>query len=391
MSNSPFFDDLPDFETLCAHLGEDRSKYQGAVIPPIYQNSLFTFPNSAARMSREEGMYDYTRVSNPTTEIAEVKIAAMEMGESARCFGSGMGAISGAILSCVKAGDHVVCLKTAYGPTKQFLQDYLPRFGVTVSFVDGREPEEWERAIQPNTALFMLESPSTFVMYQQDLEAVAQIAKAHGIVTICDNSWASPFFQTPLKFGIDLVVHSATKYLGGHSDIVAGVAVGSAERMKKLIDDEGCLLGAVLDPFAAWLLLRGLRTLPIRMERHQENACAIANYLETHSKVERVFYPGLESDPQYAITKRQLRGTSGLMSFVLKDRSREAAMKTVDRLKNFGIGCSWGGFESLALAVTVPATVIEPGVSGNCWMIRLHIGLENSIELTRDLATSLKV
>ncbi len=154
----------------------------------------------------------------------------MEMGESARCFGSGMGAISGAVLSCLKAGDHVVCLNTAYGPTKQFLHDDLPRFGVTASFVDGREPQEWERAIQPNTAHFMLESPSTFVMYQQDLEAVAQIAKAHGIVTICDNSWASPFFQTPLKFGIDLVVHSATKYLGGHSDIVAGVAVGSAEK-----------------------------------------------------------------------------------------------------------------------------------------------------------------
>ena len=388
---NPFYDDLPDFETLCAHLGEDPSKHQGAVVPPIYQNSLFTFPNTEARMNRQEGVFDYTRVSNPTTEIVETKIAAMEMGDVARCFGSGMAAISGAILSCVKSGDHVVSLNTAYGPTRQFLSEYLPRFGVMTTFIDGREPEEWERSIQSNTTLFMLESPSSFVMYQQDLEAIAKIARSHGVSTICDNSWASPFFQSPLKLGIDLVAHSATKYLGGHSDIVAGVVIGNKSRMQKLINEEGCLLGATLDPFASWLMLRGLRTLPIRMERHQENATEIANRLCEHPAVKRVFYPGTSHDNQIDLTSKQLRGKSGLLSFEMKDGSREAAMRTVDALKLYGIGCSWGGFESLALPVSIPTSVIEPGKRGFSWLVRLHIGLENKTELFRDLESSLSM
>ena len=389
---SSFYDNLPDFETIACHLGEDPSKQRGAVIPPIYQNSLFTFPNSEARLRRGENdeLFDYTRVSNPTTEIAEVKIAAMEGGEAARCFGSGMGAISAAILSCVKAGDHVVCVRTVYGPTRQFLTSYLNRFGISTTYVDGRDPQEWENAAQANTTLFFLESPSTFLMYQQDLHAVAQIAKRLGVSTICDNSWASPYFQNPLLLGIDLVVHSATKYLGGHSDIVAGVAIGNAKRISKLVNDEGCLLGAVLDPFASWLLLRGLRTLPIRMERHQENAQMIVDRLSEHPAVERVFYPGDANDAQKELTRKQLRGTTGLLSFALKDGSREAAVKTVDGLHNFGIGCSWGGFESLALPCTVSASDIASETTGIKWIIRLHIGLENKNELWSDLSASIR-
>ena len=388
---SSFYDNLPDFETIACHLGEDPAKQRGAVVPPIYQNSLFTFPNSEARMRRgaDDGLFDYTRVSNPTTEIAEVKIAAMEGGEAARCFGSGMGAISAAILSCVKAGDHVVCVKTAYGPTRQFLTSYLTRFGISTTYVDGRNPQEWEDAAQSNTTLFFLESPSTFLMYQQDLHAVAQIAKRLGIATICDNSWASPYFQNPLLLGIDLVVHSATKYLGGHSDIVAGVAAGNFQRINKLVNDEGCLLGAVLDPFASWLLLRGLRTLPIRMERHQENAQMIAKRLSEHPKVENLFYPGHANDAQKELTRKQLRGTTGLLSFALKDGSREAAVRTVDGLRYFGIGCSWGGFESLALPCTVSASDIASDEPGIKWIIRMHIGLENKNELWSDLSASI--
>src|SRR5579883_2156992 len=278
--NAP--DDLPDFETLCAHWGEDPSRQRGAVIPPIYQNSLFTFPDAetwALPRGDESAYYDYTRVSNPTTDIAEAKIAVLEKGERARCFGSGMGAISAAILSCVKTGDHVIAPRTVYGPTRQFLLDYLTRFQISTTLIDGDDPQEWADACQPDTTLLFLESPSSVVMKQQDLAAVAQIANARGASTICDNSWASPYFQNPLALGVDLVLHSATKYLGGHSDIVAGVVVGNAERMRKLTYNEGALLGAVLDPFAAWLLIRGLRTLPIRMERHQQSARRIATAL----------------------------------------------------------------------------------------------------------------
>lgn len=394
-------DEVPHFETICAHLGENPEEYRGAVIPPIYQNSLFTFPNCAARErnyapSTAEGghsaggvseMYDYSRVCNPTTDIVEAKIAALEGGERARCFGSGMGAISAAILGCVKAGDHVIAPDTVYGPTRQFLRDYLKRFGVGVTFVEGSNVQEWADALRPNTTLLFLESPSSVIMKQQDLSAIAQMARAQGASTVIDNSWATPIFQNPLAHGIDLVVHSATKYLGGHSDIVAGVVVGNGERMRKLTLDEGCLLGAMLDPFAAWLLLRGLRTLPIRMERHQQSAKRIANALREHPSVARVFYPGLPDDPQAELTRKQLRGTSGLMSVMLKTPGKTAAHRVVDALRYFAIGCSWGGFESLALPSLAAGAAI--GEAEPRWVIRLHIGLETVEDLWDDLDAAL--
>ncbi|HLV79751.1 MAG TPA: PLP-dependent aspartate aminotransferase family protein [Chthonomonadaceae bacterium] len=340
--------DMPGFETLCAHWGEDPARYQGAVIPPIYQNSLFTFPSSEAwegishgDLADEEQVYAYTRSSNPTTTIAEAKIAALERGQKARGFASGMGAISAAILSCIRAGAHVVAPDSVYGPARRFLADYLTRFGIEVSFVDGRDPAEFAAAARPSTTLFYLESPSSLVYKQQDLTAVAAIARQRGIATICDNSWASPYFQNPLEYGVDLVVHSATKYLGGHSDIVAGVVAGSAERIDALSAQEGSLLGATLDPFAAWLLLRGLRTLPLRMERHQENTRRITCALQEHPAVAAVFYPGLSSDSQADLTRRQLRGTSGLFTLRLRQSGRDAAYRFVNALRYFGIGCSW--------------------------------------------------
>ena len=389
---NPVPEELPDFETICAHFGEDRTRYQGAVVPPIYQNSLFTFPNCeawAGPSALDGEPYHYTRVSNPTTEIAEVKIAAMEGGARARCFGSGMAAISAAILSCVKAGDHVVLPQTVYGPTRQFFSTYLPRFGVEATFIDGCDPQEWDDARRPTTTLFFLESPSSYVMKQQDMQAIAALAQAHGITTACDNSWASPLYQSPLRLGIDLSIHSATKYLGGHSDIVAGVVVGHESHMKRLVMDEGLLLGGILDPFAAWLLLRGLRTLPVRMAQHQQNARRIARALCAHSAVQAVYYPGLDSDAQPELTARQLRGTSGLMSIELRDQSREAAFRFVNGLENFGIGCSWGGFESLALPASIPAKHIDGG-AGNRRLVRMHIGLESADTLWEDIRASLE-
>lgn len=402
-SNDPTREE-PGFETLCAHGGEDPLRYHGAATPPIFQNSTFLFPDAesrAANYSRtpedlewEAGgvshRYDYTRVTNPTTDITETKIALLEGGERARCFGSGMGAISAAILSCVQSGDHVIAPETVYGPARQFLAEYLQKFQVGVTFVDGDTVDDYARALQPNTKLLYMESPSSLLFRQQDLAGVAALAKEHGAATICDNSWASPYFQNPLRFGVDLALHSATKYLGGHSDIVAGVVVGNAERMKQLIFQEGCLLGGILDPFASWLLLRGLRTLPVRMERHQQSAKQLARALQAHPAVARVHYPGLDTDPQPELTARQLRGTSGLFSLELKEPGRAAAHRFVNRLRYFGIGCSWGGFESLAIPAALPNRAFGDHTPGSHWLVRLHIGLETADDLWCDLDNALK-
>ncbi|HEU4752666.1 MAG TPA: PLP-dependent aspartate aminotransferase family protein, partial [Armatimonadota bacterium] len=227
--------------------------------------------------------------------------------------------------------------------------------------------------------------PSSLVFRLQDLPAVTALARERGIVTAIDNSWASPYFQNPAEMGVDLVLHSATKYLGGHSDLVAGVVMGAEGRMQELSAWEGRLLGGMLDPFAAWLMLRGVRTLPVRMERHQQSALAVARFLEEHPRVARVHYPGLPSHPQYALARAQMRGYSGLLSLELKDPGREAACRFVDALRYFGIGVSWGGFESLA----VPFTLAEPGAEPR-WAVRLHIGLETVDDLLKDLDGALR-
>jgi len=375
--------ELPGFETLCGHWGDAPERFLGAPVPPLYQNSLFTAPNAAAFLEREQRrpeFYDYTRCANPTTDVLEAKLAALERAEACRCFGSGMAAVSAAVMHCVRAGGHVVGVDTLYGPTRSLLTDYLPRFGVTTTFVRGTDPEDFARACRAETTLFYLESPSSLVFQLQDLGAVAAIAREAGVTTVIDNSWASPYFQNPADFGIDLVLHSATKYLGGHSDLVAGVVLGSRERIEALSQAEGRLLGGILDPFAAWLLLRGVRTLPVRMERHQAGALAVARFLEEHVAVERVHYPGLPSHPQHALARRQLRGFSGLLSFALRDPSREAACGLVDRLRWFGIGVSWGGFESLAVPFTT---------APDRWAVRLHVGLETTDDLLADLDAAL--
>lgn len=379
----------PGFETLCAHAGDDPKRFHGAPVPPIYQNSLFTVPDAESFFTRGElrpECYDYTRCANPTTDVLEEKLAALERTEAARCFGSGMAAVTAAVLYGVRSGDHVVAVDTVYGPTRQFLTQYLPRFQVAVTFVPGDDPEQFRSACTARTRLFYLESPSSLVFRQQDLAAVASLAREREILTVIDNSWASPYFQNPTDFGIDLVLHSATKYLGGHSDIVAGVVMGARKHLDSIREWEGQLLGGILDPFAAWLMLRGVRTLPVRMDRHQQNAMAVARMLEEHPAVSRVHYPGLASCPQAELSRRQLRGSSGLLSFELKDGTRELACRVLNRLRYFGIGVSWGGFESLATPVALPdARGGEPH-----WGIRLHIGLETVEDLLEDLQAALE-
>ncbi|MEJ5253210.1 MAG: PLP-dependent aspartate aminotransferase family protein [Armatimonadota bacterium] len=371
------------YEEICIHLGEDPERYMGSVVPPIFQNSLFTAPSVEARSRRGE-RYIYTREANPTTDILNAKIAAMEGAETARCFASGMAAISAALMSQLRSGDHVVCVKNVYYPARALLQDYLSRFGVEVTFVQGTQVEHFEQAIRPNTRVFYLESPTSINLWLQPLEEVCALARARGITTIIDNTWATPVFQQPLQMGVDIVVHSASKYLGGHSDVIAGVVCTSQQHIEA-IHREMTLIGGILDPFAGWLILRGLRTLPTRLYQHQANALRVAQWLAEHPAVHNVLYPGLPSHPQYDLARRQMSGFSGLFSFTLKRNSREAAVGVVNALRLFHIGVSWGGYESLALPM-----LIEDYDGEQRWGLRVHIGLEPPDSLIADLEGALR-
>lgn len=376
------------FETACVHFGEDRAAQHGAAAPPLYQCSTFAYPDCASFIDRDpatDGRFDYTRTGNPTTALLEAKIAELEKAEACKAFGSGMAAISAAILSCVKSGDHIITVSTVYGPTRRFLMEYLPKFGVETTFVRGTELEHFEKAIRPNTRLIHLESPSSHFFELQDLAAVAALGKARGIATCVDNSNASPFYQDPIAFGIDLVCHTASKYIGGHSDLVGGLVAGSRERILSISSLEGELLGAVSDPFNSWLMLRGLRTLGVRMERHFRSARTIARFLELDSRVARVHYSGNEHHPQARLVAKQMRGHGCLLSFELRDATRERTSAVVNALKLFCIAVSWGGYESLA----IPLHAEDPADGRKKWMIRLSIGLETLEDLKADLYQAL--
>ena len=377
------------FETLCAHFAEEPDRHHGAAAVPIYQTSTFVFPDSEAWEQREQPTspyYEYTRVGNPTTAILAAKLARLEAGEWGFVTASGMGAISSAINACVHAGAHVVSVGGVYSPTQRYFRHYLPRFGVETTFVDSCDPTDYIAAVRPETTLIYLESPTSGRFEVPEIAPITAAARERGIVTVFDNSWATPYFQRPLEAGCDVVVHSATKYIGGHSDVVAGAIMGRGDALRKHVFREVELLGATADPFAAWLLLRGLRTLPLRMEQHRRSALALARFLEQHARVRRVSHPGLESHPQHAIARRQLNGYSGLFSFELKDQSREATNRFMDRAKLFRIGVSWGGYESLVVGGTLYAKDSE----NPTWLIRLHVGLESTDDLIEDVRQALE-
>lgn len=378
-------------QTAVIHEGEDPQRFLGAVVPPVFASSLFAFASYDAAdhaFAHQVDSYIYSRGLNPTVEIVERKVAALEGGEMARCFASGMGAISSTLLHFLRAGDHVISVRGAYGPARRLLTEVLPRYGIEATLVDGTEVDQFAAQIRPNTRLIYLETPCSLFFQLQDLESVAGLAKEAGIVTVVDNSWSSPVFQNPLVLGIDLVVHSASKYLGGHSDLVAGVVVGREETVREIARTEQALLGAVLGPFEAWLLLRGLRTLKIRMEQHQENAQAMISFLASHPAVSAIHYPGEEGFAQRALALKQMSGFSGLVSFELN--TDEAGMKAfVNSLRYFRLGVSWGGFESLIFAPAISARadgnlLIPPG------LLRMHVGLEDVGDLIDDVARALK-
>lgn len=385
------------FDTLLAHGGENPKAHHGAVVPPIYQNSLFTFESAEAIDYAFRHMTEsciYTRGNNPTVQMAEEKIAMLEKGEKAKLFASGMAAITAGILSAVKTGDHIICVKSVYGPTNNFITKYLSlKFNIQSTFVEGKHIEDFQTAIRPNTRLIYLESPSSSVFAMQDLEAISALARDKGILTMIDNTWATPLYQNPLVHGIDIVAHSASKYLAGHSDVVAGVLIARREIIDTIFANEFLYLGGKIAPFEAWLILRGLRTLSLRMERHGLNTKILIDFLQNHPMIETILYPGMAEFEQRDLAQRYLKGTSGLMSICLKTDA-SGAKRFLNALKLFQIGVSWGGFESLAYAPIISlekeynadqlaASGIHPG------LVRLAIGLEHPDDLIADLKQAL--
>lgn len=380
------------------HTGDEYEKYLGAVVPPVFMNSLHVFPTFEAYLGfddSKEDSYIYGRDANPTVHIMEQKIAELEHGSMALGFASGMAAATAAVMATCHTGSHIICLHNTYGPLKNFISNYCrEKFQMTVTYLHGTDLEELEAAIRPETSLIILESPATFVFTVVDLAAIAQIAQKHHVKTYIDNTCSTPFYQKPLDLGIDLVMHTLSKYLGGHSDIIGGVLVSKDEALMKSIQhQERALYGGILGPMEAWLVIRGMRTLPARLALHQETAKKVAAYLEQHPKVKQVYYTGLPSNPQRELIDRQQTGHTGLMSFIL-DAPYEKVPAFINQLKIFKIGCSWGGFESLALAplYTMPQSDLDQlNIPDGKNLIRIHCGLEGADLLIQDLEQAFEI
>ncbi|WP_420401840.1 trans-sulfuration enzyme family protein [Flagellimonas sp.] len=387
-------------ETDLAHFGEEREAYSGAVVSPIFQTSLFTFKDWDAisdAFDNRTTSFIYSRGNNPTVDIAQKKLAKLAGGERALLFGSGMAAISAAVLHCAKNGGHVVSVKNIYGPANNLFYTYLKdKMDLSVSFVSGVDIKEFEDAITDATSLIYLESPSSGIFSLQDIAAVAKLAKSRGVKTIIDNTWATPCFQKPLKMGIDLEVHSCTKYIGGHSDLVAGVIIGSNDLLDAIYVREYEWLGGKISPMESWLITRSLQTLPARMKIHETNALQIASFLDEHPKIEKVNHPGLKSFDQYELGKKQMSGYSGLLSFRLKTNDLKKIKTFFNSLEIFQIGVSWGGHESLiyALAISYGKELNQQQFAGTGLTygdIRISVGLENVDDLIEDLKQALEL
>lgn len=383
--------DAKDLLTL-THGGEFKERYMNAVTPPVFLTSLHTFDScdEYAKVDIFKDEFYYGRASNPTVTILEKKLCELEHGSRAVVFSAGMAACAAAILAVCHSGSHVICLRDVYGPVHHILNDFLvPKYNMSVSYVSGRDLNEFERAIRPETDLIILESPATLVFSVVDLRGVAKIAKVHGIKTYIDNTYCTPLYQKPLDMGIDIVMHTMTKYIGGHSDLIGGVLVSKDEDLMRRLMTQRDWFGGVLGPMEAWLAIRGLRTMDARLHQHHETAMAVAQFLENHPKVERVFYTGLPSHPQYDLARTQQTGESGLLSFEVKGDPHKA-VELVDSLKWFGIGPSWGGFESLATASTYYWSDEELKFHGlGRGVIRIHCGLEGTENLIADLQQAL--
>ena len=366
-----------------------------AISPPIWQTTTFLAESSehfAALAKSVKPSEYYSRYGNPGHKQVEAVMATLEGGEAALVTASGMGAISTSVMCLLDSGDHVVAQRNLYAGTAALLEDVLPRWGIECTFVDQTKAELWAEALRPNTKLIYAETPTNPQMTLTDLQAVAALGKTRGITTIVDNTFATPINQRPLEYGVDVVVHSATKYLGGHSDVTAGVIIGSSAFIERAWRFH-IVMGAALSPFDAWLLLRGLRTLGLRVERHNQNGLMLARFFESHPKIERVNYPGLQSHPQHELAKKQMSGFTGMMSVELRG-GYETAERFIASLKLGSYAASLGGFETLLVHpaamwgdTLTEAQRIAMGVAEN--LVRISVGLEDERDLIDDFSQAL--
>ena len=388
--------DSKHIETQAIHSGRINDEQFGSLATPLYQTSTFIFENAqqgADRFAGEADGYIYSRLGNPTTRQLEMRVAAMEDMEDAAATATGMGAVSGALLANLSCGDHLISSKAVYGCSFALMNHQLTRWGIEVSFVDMANPEEVEAAIKPNTKVIFLETPVNPNLEVYDLAAIGKIAQKNEIISIVDNTFLTPVLQQPKKYGIDIVVHSATKYLNGHGDVVAGIICGSSEMIMNIKMTVLKDIGATISPHDAWLIMRGLKTLPIRMERHCSNAQKLAEFLEQHSKVSKVYYPGLKSHAGNKYIGEQMKAAGGVIAFEI-DSDLAGGSEFINRMKLFSIAVSLGDAESLiqhpASMTHSPYTQEErlaAGISDS--LIRISVGLENVEDLLADLEQSL--
>ena len=383
-----------DISWIINELAEERDHYYNAVSAPIIQTSNFVF-NKVDDLTKafedEMSGYLYSRGLNPTVEILRKKLAALDTAEDCLVFNSGASAIFAGVLANVKAGDHIVSVRAPYTWAQRMFDVVLPRFGVSTTYIDGTKIENWEAATKSNTTLYYLESPNSWDFALQDIKAVAMLAKSKKIITFIDNSYCTPLYQNVIEMGIDMAMQTATKYIGGHSDTLGGVLSGSKAMIKRIFDSEYLNIGSGVQPFNAWLLIRGLRTLPARLERITRTTAEVLKFLKTHPKIEAVIFPFEESFSQHELATRQMKNACGLMTIVVKTGKRESIVKFCESLKHIMMAVSWGGHESLAMpkCAGIPAHEFNPANREHRY-VRIYIGLEEPSYLIADLEQALE-
>lgn len=382
-----------DISHILNHLGENRDEYYGSVAPPIFQTTNFcskTVDELRQTLTKELETPFYTRGYNPTVATLRAKMAALEKAEDALIFSSGSAAVAAAVMSVVKAGDHIVCATKPYTWTNNLITKYLVNYGVTHTFVSGGEAADFEKAIQPNTKLIYLESPNSLTFEMQDILGIVAIAKKKNITTAIDNSYNSPINQNPIEMGVDIVIHSGSKYINGHSDVVCGVVCSTKERIAKMFAEEYMTIGSIIAPFEAAQILRGLRTLELRVNQSARGGKLVADFLENHPKIKQINYPFSSKNPQLALAKKQMKQGGGLLSIVLYAKDVDAVERFCNALKRFTMATSWGGYESLIFPMCALANS-KSFANPLPWdLVRLYIGIEEPELLIEDLKQALE-
>lgn len=378
-----------DISQIINEWGEEREHYFNAVSPPIMQTSNFAFKkveHLRRAFEDEMGGYLYSRGLNPTVDILRKKLAALDGTEDCLVFNNGAAAIFAGVLANVKSGDHIVSVEKPYTWAQKMFDNILPRFGITTTYVNGREAENYFKATKTNTSFYYLESPNSWDFALQDIRSIAQFARSRSIITLIDNSYCTPLYQQPAGMGIDLCMQTATKYISGHSDTLGGVLSGSHAMMKKIFDSEYLNIGSGIQPFNAWLLIRGLRTLPARLERISASTRKVVDYVKSHPRVERVIFPFDTDFDQYELARAQMKDAFGLFTFVMKTKRMEEIVRFCESLKHILMAVSWGGHESLIIPKCAGLQPAEfDGANPEHRYIRMYVGLEDPDYIIKDL------